>query len=84
MKEFFKRKFFYIFGYLIAPRAEIWRFFLNIGIILAIEKSQKALILALLLFFNFAFWLQVSFSPSLQRTDQSVAATFQAFGGCPL
>jgi hypothetical protein len=35
---------FYIFGYLLEPCMEIWRIFLNFGLIMAIEILRKHLI----------------------------------------
>jgi len=47
MKEFFSKTLFYIFGYLLEPRIEIWRFFFKFGRIMAIKIPKKHLSLPL-------------------------------------
>jgi hypothetical protein len=61
MKEFFSKTLFYIFGYLLEPRIEIWRFFFKFGRIMAIKIPKKHLSLPLwryriLAFFNKKQW----------------------------
>jgi len=41
---------FYIFGYLLEPCIEIWRFFMKLGRIMAIENLKKQMIFSVLHF----------------------------------
>jgi hypothetical protein len=54
-------------GYLLEPCIEIWRFFLNLFQILAIENLKKLLILALLVF-SFTFCQYIARKKGLTHT----------------